>query len=67
VPFEGIEVGTDLAYGPLGRTIVDVHVRDGREVYLGAVETLPAMAPGGRNAIYGQAPDGSPEDLPPLV
>jgi hypothetical protein len=51
VPFEGIEVGTDLAYRPLGRTIVDVHVRDGREVYLGAVEL----------------PDGSPEDLPPLV
>jgi hypothetical protein len=67
VTFEGVDVGTELADRPLGRTVVDVHVRDGREVDLGAVETLPAMPPGGRNTVYGQAPDGRTEDLAPLV
>jgi hypothetical protein len=49
--FEGVDVGTELADRPVGRTVVDVHVLDGREVDLGAVEL----------------PDGRPEDLTPLV
>jgi len=51
VTFEGVDVGTELADRSLGRTVVDVHVRDGREVDLGAVKL----------------PDGRAEDLAPLV
>jgi hypothetical protein len=51
VTFEGVDVGTELAHRPLGRTVVDVHVLDGREVDPGAVEL----------------PDGRPEDLTQLA
>ena len=51
MPFEGLEIGSEPADRPLGSPVVDVHVTDGGQVDLGAIELA----------------DSRPKYLPPLI